>query len=175
MRPNNGGNSGRGKGRGRPPGKPARPPSSAEAVECSCAFLRSSARLLLRWRSLPVPGLQQPQMEPGQPVGDQESISCRLLGRCSLLVHSDGVVEVNDVDAALLITLLANSGGENCAARCGEKNRDVGGSTGLKPAPIPVVLEQVRRGRGGMSIVELMVAFQRVGPKVKHEYVNDKI
>lgn len=94
---------------------------------------------------MPVPGLQQPQMDPGQPVGDQDSISCRLPGRCSLLVHSDGVVEVSDVDAALLTTLLANSGGENCAARCGEKKSDVGGSTGLKPAPIPVLLEQIRR------------------------------
>jgi hypothetical protein len=56
------------------------------------------------------------------------------------VVHSDGVVEVSDVDA-LLTTLLPNSGGENWAARWGEKKRDVGGSTGLKPAPIPVVLK----------------------------------
>lgn len=91
-----------------------------------------------------VPGLQQPQIEPGHPVGDQDSISWRLLGRCwSLVVHRDGVVEVSDVDA-LLTTLLPKSGGENWAARWGEKKRDVGGSTGLKPAPIPVVLRVLR-------------------------------
>lgn len=41
---------------------------------------------------------------------------------------------------ALLTTLLPNNGGENCAAKCGEKKSDVGGSTGLKPAAKPGVL-----------------------------------
>ena len=137
--PNNGGSNGRGNGNGRPPGKPASPPRSAEAVECSWAFRLNSARLLFLWRS-PVPGLQQPHREPGHPAGDQDNMSCRLPGRWSLEVQSDGVVEVRDV-GALLTTLLPNSGGENCAAKCGEKKRDVGGSTGLKPAANPGALK----------------------------------
>lgn len=63
-------------------------------------------------------------------------MSCRLLDRWSLDVQRDGVVEVRDV-GVLLTTLLPNNGDENCAARCGEKNSDVGGSTGLKPAANP--------------------------------------
>lgn len=54
------------------------------------------------------------------------------------MVHNDGVVEVSD-DDALLTTLFPKSGGENWAAKWGEKKREVGGSTGLKPAPIPVL------------------------------------
>jgi len=54
------------------------------------------------------------------------------------VVHSDGVVEVSDEDA-LLTTLLPKSGGENWAAKWGEKKREVGGSTGLKPAPMPLL------------------------------------
>lgn len=130
-RPNNGGRRGKGKGNGRPPGNAASPPSRADAVVCSWAFLLSSARLVVRGRS-PEPGLQHPQREPGHPVGDQESISCMLLGRWSLVVHSEGVADVSDVGVVLMILLL-KSGGENCV-RCGEKNRDVGGSTGLNPA-----------------------------------------
>lgn len=84
--------------------------------------------------------MQQPQTEPGQAADDQDNMSCRLPGRWSLDVHRDGVVEVNDV-GALLTTLFPNSGGENCAAKCGEKKRDVGGSTGLKPAARPEALQ----------------------------------
>lgn len=66
-------------------------------------------------------------------------MSWRLPGLWSPVVQSDGVVEVRV--EALLTTLLPNNGGENCAAKCGEKKRDVGGSTGLKPATKPGTLE----------------------------------
>ena len=141
-RPSSGGKRGRGKGNGSPPGKAASPPNKADAVECSWAFLLSSAKLVFRWSS-PVPGLQQPQRDPGHPAGDQDSISWILLGRWSLVVHNEGAPDVRD-DGVLLMILLLKSGGENCAARWGEKNRDadVGGSTGLKPAPDPGLLKQ---------------------------------
>lgn len=133
--PSNGGSRGKWRGNGKPPGNPANPPSNAVAVLCSCALRRNSARLLLRWRS-PLPGLQQPHSDPGQPAGVvHDSISCRLLGRWSLVVHNDGVADVSDVDAVEpIILLLPNSGGENWAAKWGEKNNDVGGSNGLNPA-----------------------------------------
>lgn len=72
-------------------------------------------------------------------------MSCKLPGRWSLEVHRDGVVEVRDV-GALLTTLLPNNGGENWAAKCGEKKSDVGGSTGLKPAAKPGALELLING-----------------------------
>lgn len=131
-----GGSNDKGRGRGNAAGKAASPPR--RAVECSWAFLLSSARLLFLWRS-PVPGLQQPHNGPGHP-GDQVSISCNAPDRWSLDDHNEEVVDDRDV-AAVLTTLLANKGGENWAAKCGEKRSDVGGSTGLNPAVRPGVLE----------------------------------
>lgn len=161
-RPNKGGSKGKGSGGKWKPA--AKPPNKAEAVECSWALRLNSARLLLRCRSLNTKLLllellllllvlpvlvvvQQPHRLPAQLAqlaGDQDNISWRLLLAVllvtpkarwfvSTVLQSEGAAEANVLDE-LTCSFAPNSGGENCAAKWGEKNRDVAVvSTGRKP------------------------------------------